>query len=217
MTADFSMNLRAGEKLDVSLGFSFEQSRGTAQYVTTATDPTATRTFGRRYVFADMDQSTLSIDARVNITLTPRATIEIFAQPFLSSGDYENLKELAAPGTFDFNRYGTEAGTIAALDGGRCFQIDPDGVGPAGQFRVDNRNFNVRSLRSNVVFRWEWRPGSTLFLVWQQTRSGWLDASDPESAHSRVGNFQLGRDTGELFGLRPDNIFLIKANYWLNS
>lgn len=211
-----SLNFRGGEKFEARIGPSFEQSHATAQYVTSRTDQTATRTFGRRYLFADLDQSTLSMDARFNVTLTPRVTIEIFAQPLLSSGNYENLKELRAPRTFDFNRYGTDAGTITALDGGRRFEIDPDGAGPASKFPVDNRDFNVRSLRSNAVFRWEWRPGSALFLVWQQTRSGRLAASDPDYPYARVGNFRLGRDAGDLLGLRPDNIFLVKMSYWLN-
>ena len=80
-----SLNFRGGEKFEARIGPSFEQSHATAQYVTSRTDQTAIRTFGRRYLFADLDQSTLSMDARFNVTLTPRATIEIFAQPLLSS------------------------------------------------------------------------------------------------------------------------------------
>ena len=213
---NFSLNFRTGGKFDMSIGPSFNQSRRTAQYITSVSDPTATSTFGRRYVFGELDQSTLSINTRINVTLSPQTTIEIFAQPFLSSGNYENLKELAAPRTFDFNRYGAGAGTIVAVDEQRHFQIDPDGGGPASQFQVDNKNFNVRSLISNAVFRWEWKPGSTLFLVWQQSRSGRVVASDPDSPFSRVGNFQLGRDTSDLFGLSADNILLIKVSYWLN-
>ena len=210
------LDLRAGEHFETRIGPSFSQSHATAQYVTSVADPTATGTFGRRYVFADLKQSTLEIDARFNITLTPRVTIEIFAQPLLSSGKYQNLKELRAPRSFDFNRYGVDTGTLTEVAAGRSYEIDPDGTGPATPFRVDNEDFNIRSLRSNVVFRWEWRPGSTLFLVWQQTRSGRLDASDPDSPFYRVGNFRLGRDAGDLFELRPDNVFMIKLSYWLN-
>ena len=210
------LNLRAGEHFDTEIGPSFSQSHATAQYLTSVADPTATGTFGRRYVFADLKQSTLEIDARFNITLTPRLTIEIFAQPLLGSGNYENLKELRAPRSFDFNRYSVDAGTLMAVAAGRSYEIDPDGAGPATPFRLDNEDFNIRSLRSNAVFRWEWRPGSTLFLVWQQTRSGRLDASDPNSPFHRVGNFRLGRDAGDLFELRPDNVFMIKLSYWLN-
>ena len=81
---------------------------------------------------------------------------------------------------------------------------------------MNNKDFNLRSWISNAVFRWEWKPGSTLFLVWQQSRSGRVAASDPDSPFTRVGNFRLGRDTSDLFGLSADNILLIKASYWLN-
>lgn len=117
---------------------------------------------------------------------------------------------------FQFNRFGTDVGTITPLEGGTSYDIDPDGIGPAGMFTVSNRDFNVRSLRSNAVFRWEWRPGSTLFLVWQQTRSDRLVASVPDSGYNRAGNFDFGRDAGGLFGLDANNIFLVKLSYWLN-
>jgi hypothetical protein len=209
-------NIRVGEKLEAQLAPTLTQSRVTAQYVSSVADPLATRTFGRRYLFADLDQTTLSVDMRLNITLSPRVTMEIFAQPLLGSGDYLNVKQLAAPSTFDFDVFGVDAGTMTAVEGGRRWEIDPDGTGPARVFRVDNRDFNTRSLRANAVFRWEWRPGSTLFLVWQQNRSGSLAASDPDNPYTRVGNFRLGRDVGDLFGAESDNILMIKASYWLN-
>lgn len=203
---------KGGATLDLSLGPSLTRSRGTAQYVTTIPDPTAAATFGRRYVFADLRQTTLSMDTRVNVTLTPDVSFELFAQPFIASGDYESLKELAAPRTLDFRRYGVDAGTIAPVDGSTRFLVDPDGTGPAPAFRVDNKDFNLRSLRANAVFRWEWRPGSTLYLVWQQMRSGSLAYADDPAA----GRFALGRDARELFELDSDNIFLVKASYWFN-
>ena len=214
--ANINMNVRAGEHFEAQIGPSLEQSRSKAQYVTSVSDPTATSIFGRRYLFADLDQTTLTMNLRFNITISPRVTMEIFAQPLLSSGDYEHLKELRAPRTFRFNRYGIDSGTISPIDGQSRFSIDPDGTGPASEFQVDNKDFNVRSLRSNAVFRWEWRPGSTLFLVWQQTRSGRLDWDDSNALNNGVGSFDFGRDTGDLFGLDSDNILMVKVSYWLN-
>jgi hypothetical protein len=211
-TGNATLLYKAGETLDLSLGPSLTESRSTAQYVTTVTDRTASSTFGRRYLFADLRQTTLSVDTRLNVTVTPDISFELFAQPFIASGDYETLKELAAPRTFDFLRYGIDAGTLAPVDAGRRFEVDPDGVGPAASFRVDNRDFNLRSLRANAVFRWEWRPGSTVYVVWQQLRSGTLAYGDDPAA----GRFDFGRDARELFGLDSDNILLIKASYWLN-
>ena len=99
---------------------------------------------------------------------------------------------------------------MVQADGGRPvrFRLDTDGNPSVDQgFRFFNNSFNVRSLRGNAVLRWEYRPGSTLFFVWQQQRSG----DEP------FGDFQLGRDTGAIFDSRPDNVFVIKATYWLGT
>lgn len=111
----------------MSLGLDVSWGRSVAQYVTGVNDVHAAATFGRRYVFADPDQTTVAIQARLNATFSPRLSLELYAQPYLSSGDYGPLKELAAPRTLDFLRYGQDIGTIAA-GGGGAFTIDPDGA-----------------------------------------------------------------------------------------
>jgi hypothetical protein len=83
--------------------------------------------------------------------------------------------------------------------------VDPDGGGPAQPFGVDNEDFNRVSLRGTGVLRWEWRPGSTLFLVWQQARSDYY--SD--------GDFDLGRDADAMWAGKADNILMLKATYWI--
>jgi hypothetical protein len=210
--ADLNVTWRISTRLDTSLEPNVSRSYVTAQYVGTVHDAGADRTFGRRYVFADLHQTTTSLTARVNATLTPQMSLELYTQPFLSSARYDVLKELAAPRTFDFRRYGVDAGTVGRTGAGG-YSIDPDGAGPAPSFQIADQDFNVRSMRGNAVFRWEWRPGSTLFLVWQQTRSRRLL---PTSADSSVGTFDLGRDARALFDIRPDNIFQVKVNFWLN-
>lgn len=212
---NLGVGLKPASNWDVRVGPNISRSRSVAQYVTTVTDTLAIRTFGRRYIFADLEQTTFGLETRVNVTFTPALTLEMYAQPFLSSGDYEGLKELHAPRTFQFDRYGSELGTVAR-DSHGTYTVDPDGSGPARTFQVSDRDFTFRSLRGNAVLRWEWRPGSTLFLVWQQSRSESLTALSSDSAYGRVGNFDLNRDARELFGLNPDNIFVIKVNYWLN-
>ena len=215
--ANATVQYKATETMDLSVGPSLSNSWSTAQYVGVYTDPAAAATFGRRYVFANLRQTTLSLDTRLNVTLTPEISFELFAQPFLSSGDYEGLKALNAARTFDFLTYGVAPGsTLTPVEDGRRFALDADATGPARSFTVDNRDFNVRSRRANAVFRWEWRAGSTLYLVWQQSRDGRLNATDPDRPYDHVGGFDFGRDAGDLFGLRSDNILLIKASYWLN-
>ena len=207
---------RSGEKLQLRLGPSLTRSFTQAQYVTSANDPLATSTFGERYVFAPLDQTTVALETRMNVTFSPTLSLQVYVQPLISSGDYGDLAELRAPDTYRFSTFGEDIGTsVRQADGN--YLIDPDGPGAAPEFKVSDRSFNFRSLLGNAVLRWEWSPGSTLFLVWQQSRASRVLASDfDETGALDVGLFDLGYDTQELFGLPTDDIFLIKVNYWLN-
>ncbi len=216
-TGSLNVTYTSRDKLELRLGPRLTRSRAEAQYVTSRADPLATATFGNRYIFAPIDQTTLSLETRLNVTVSPTLTLQVYAQPLISSGDYGGLKEFRAPGTFDFLRYGQDVGTMTRLDDGG-FLIDPDGAtGAAPEITIADQDFNVRSLRGNAVLRWEWRPGSTLFLVWQQRRHhhALREAWNP-LADDGVGDFDFRHDAAELVRIRPDNIFLIKATYWLN-
>ena len=129
----------------------------------------------------------------------------MYVQPFVSSGRYERLKEFVAPNRFDFAVYGVDRGTASYDAASKVYSLDPDGAGPAAPFTVDDPNFRVRSLRGNAVVRWDYRPGSSLFFVWQQERSG----------AERIGDFDAGRDVGAIFREVPTNVFLVKATYWM--
>jgi hypothetical protein len=96
------------------------------------------------------------------------------------------------------------------------YVVDPDGAGPAAPFNVLNRDFSLRSLLGNAVLRWEWRAGSTIYLVWQQRRINAVSNLGPNGTDTWVGDFDFGRDVGDMFGAPADNIFGIKVNYWLN-
>ncbi len=78
-----------------------------------------------------------------------------------------------------------------------------------------DRDFSYRSLIGNAVLRWEWRPGSTLFLVWQQRRISSLRGDGLAGTDPWIGGFDLSRDVADMFGTPADNIFVIKVNYWL--
>jgi hypothetical protein len=148
------------------------------QYVDTV-DGGRPETFGRRYVFASLDQSTLLAQVRLNYTFTPDLSLELYAEPFTSSGHYDRFGELAAPRSRSLLPY--DASTLP------------------------NRDFRVRSFRSNLVLRWEWRPGSTLYAIWQQDRFG------SEVRGDRIGPGDLFRT----FGAPGDNFFAVKAAFWL--
>lgn len=214
-TAELTLTYKPRGNWEFRVGPELTRSYSAAQYVTTVADARASHTYGRRYIFADLSQTTLALETRVNVTMSPALSFELFAQPLISSGDYGTLKEFSQPGTFDFAHYGVDIGALSRQSNG-YFEVDPDAGGPANAFRVQDLDFNIRSLLGNAVLRWELRPGSTLFLVWQQARAGSITGMDVDPTLHRVGNFDLGRDTRELIGIRPENIFLIKMNYWLN-
>ena len=93
-------------------------------------------------------------------------------------------------------------------DDGR-YLVDPDGAGVAEPFKVSDQDFNFRSLLGNAVIRWEWSPGSTIFLIWQQTRSVRISGSQFDAVGAQgVGDFDFRHDSAELFKLKPDNILL---------
>ncbi len=210
----FNLSARLQETLQVDVAPSYSWSLSPAQYVTRASDPLASATYGTRYVFAGLDRTTLSLATRVNLTFSPRLSLQLYLEPFISTGDYGALKEFRAPGTFEFLVYGEDVGTIIPSSDGH-FDIDPDGAGSAVGFRVPNRDFSYRSLLGNAVLRWEWRPGSTIFLVWQQSRISSITGLG-SVAQRGIGSFDFSRDTQDMFAVAPDNIFMIKVNYWLN-
>jgi hypothetical protein len=197
--------LKPAANIFVQLSPTFNIDEDAAQYVTAVSDPTATTFGGNRYVFAFIKARTVSFDTRVNWTLKPELTLQLFAQPYFSSGAYSGFREFAAPRTVKKLEYGRDIGTITRDVAGGTYTVDPDGSDAAAPFTFDDPNFSFRSLRGTAVLRWEYRPGSALFFVWTQQRSG----SDA------FGNLDLGRDYSALWRDRADNVFMIKATYWL--
>ncbi|OLC04452.1 MAG: hypothetical protein AUH45_03055 [Gemmatimonadetes bacterium 13_1_40CM_69_22] len=140
------------------------------------------------YLFAHLEQKQFAVTLRFTYPFTATTSLQVYAQPFVSKGTYSNVRELSAtPRATDFaSRYRAYADTAVTNH-------------PGG--------FNFKQFRSNVVFRWEYRPGSTLFVVWSQGRQG---------SEAVEGTRGFGGDVGDLFTLRPDNSFLVKLSYWIN-
>ncbi len=208
-SVDLTVRLQASTRAFISFGPSFADSYNTLQYVTARRDPLASTFAGQRYLLADVHQRQLGLDSRVNVTFSPKMTLELYAQPFFASGHYDAFKEFAAPRREAVQVYGKDRGTVQPVVGAdgivQQYVLDPDGAGAAPSFSVGNPDFNFRSLRGSVVYRWEYHPGSTLFFVWTQQRSD----------QAPVGDFQFGRDRNALLRAKPDNIFLVKASWWL--
>jgi hypothetical protein len=200
--ADASLELRLLPNITFVLSPQFVREFSYAQYVDTYSDVTATKTYGSRYVFAELDQKILSSSIRLNWTFTPKLSLQLYVQPLIAAGDYNNFKELKAPKTYDFKIYGEEGSTFDP----ETNTADPDGEGPAEPIEIGNPDFNVKSLRGNAVLRWEYLPGSVIYFVWTQTRS---EAEE-------IGDFKFEDSMTRMFAAEPDNIFMIKVTYWLN-
>jgi hypothetical protein len=197
--------LRPSTALRLFLKPNYTRTHAIAQYVTRVTDPLASDTYGARYVFAMLDQHQLALTGRVDWTFTPGLSLQVFAQPLLAAADFQDYKEFARPREFEFEVYGRDAGTIVRDDSTRSYTVDPDGAGAAPSFGFSDRDFNRRLLRGSAVLRWEYRPGSTLFLVWQQSRAGSIG----------TGEFDFGRDFNALWGVPPENVFVLKGTWWI--
>ncbi|MCX6549397.1 MAG: DUF5916 domain-containing protein [Acidobacteria bacterium] len=163
--------------LTVSGGVHFEKQNEDTQWVENVTGPTNTK-----YVFGRIRQTTVGLTARVNYTITPNLSVQLYAQPFVSAGEYSDYKELVNPRARPFSD-----------------QFQPYAY-------RGNPDFNYRSFRTTNVVRWEYRPGSALYVVWQQGRE---DVTD-------YGRFRFGKDMGGMFGIPGTNVFLVKFSYWLN-
>ncbi len=194
-----SLSMQPAPQWSVSIQPSYNREVNTQQFVTTR-DGGRAATFGGRYVFARVDRSTWATEVRLSYTFKPDLTLDLYAEPFAASGRYGEFGELAAPRGRLLRGYGADGTTLTLQgDGSR---VVTDG---ATRFTLANRDFNVRSFRSNLVLKWEWRPGSTLYLVWQQNRE------EEEALSRRIS-------IGEMFsspGVRGDNFFAIKASFWI--
>ena len=193
------LSVRPAPRWQLSFEPGYTRERQTQQYVDTL-PRSGPETFGERYIFTFIDRSTVVTQFRFSYTFKPDLTLEVYAEPFAASGDFYNHGELRTPRTRDVRRYGEDGTEVEELPDGSLRVHDG-----ADTFTLGNDDFNVLSFRSNVVLRWEWRPGSTLFVVWQQDR-----LSEATS--------DAGVNAGDLFRsftARGDNFFVVKASFWI--
>lgn len=197
--ASINMSIRPRPQWQLSLTPSYTKSKDSQQYVTTLSGGRP-ETFGRRYIFAFIDRTTISTQVRLSYTVRPDLTLDVYMEPFAASGHYYDYGELMAPREVERLTYGTNGTTVT---------VNPDGsqtISAGGStFRLPNRDFNTRSFNSNAVVRWEWLPGSTMYLVWQQQRS------EREILPDQVG---FG-DAFRSFTVPGTNILLFKTSWWL--
>ncbi len=178
------LDFKLASRVTAALAPSYSRSRNDIQPLGARTDTSNVT----HYLFGHLDQKQLALTMRFTYPFSASMSLQVYAQPFISKGTFGNVRELsAAPRAADYaSRYQAYADTA---------------------FTNHIGGFNYKQLRSNVVFRWEYRPGSTLFVVWSQGR---------QRSTGSEGTRSFGGDLNDLFNLRPDNGFLVKLSYWFN-
>ena len=177
---DLSLRIRPASNIDLSIGPSYSYQVKDAQWVEMVEEQINRQT-QKHYIYGELTSRTLDFTTRANISFTPTLSLQFYVQPFITIGDYADFKELVEPKSYQFKPYPLN----------------------------ENRDFHRRSLRGNTVLRWEFRPGSTLFLVWSQSREVDLDRVEEPDLEFRPFHRLRSSFTDE-----GSNIFLIKCRYW---
>lgn len=185
--------------LVVSFNPGFSKSFSELQYVTSVNIKNE-----EKYIFASIDRKTVSTSFRVNLNLSPNLTLQYWGQPFFAMGKYYNYKLITDPMASGYrNRFRTYSISQIATNG-NSYNIDENADGST-DYSFDKKDFNIQDFLSNLVIRWEYSPGSSVYFVWSQTRTS-----------SAGSDMDILNDMGKLFNTtdnKPHNVFLIKFSY----
>ncbi len=196
---NLSITYRPVDNLSISLIPNIMLEKSNLQYVTETScdgDP--------RYIFGAIDQKVVGMSLRLNLNITPEFTIQYWGQPFFATGSYSDLKMatdyLADEYSDRFHVFSDNEIEHFRDDGYCSVDENLDGI---PDFYIDYPDFNFKEFKSNLVARWEFRPGSIVYLVWSQGRSG----------YDSYGDLQLNRDFSDLYDVNPNNVLLVKFSY----
>ncbi len=194
----YSLTYKPVNTVSISLSPEFNTSQDNLQYVTTIEGNGPDN-----YIMGRLDSKQFSVSARVNVGITPDMSIQYYGQPFFFSGHYSHFKTITNPDASDyytrFHEYSSNE--IQLNSESAVYNVDTDGN--KTDFSFDDPDFHFLQYRSNLVFRWEYMPGSTIFLVWSQGRT----TDGPE------GQFMFNKYSDQIVKTHPQNDFLIKVSY----
>ncbi len=195
-------NIRPLDALSVSFEPTYTIQNNQLQYV-----ETADMNGNPRYLFAELDQKTVILTIRINYTINPELSVEYYGQPFVSAGKYSSFKRITDTdaGRYEDRHHVFSDSEISYNLPDDNYVID-ENIDGTEDYTFNNPDFNFRQFRSNLVIRWEYSPGSTMFLVWSQERTSTASS----------GLFSYGEDMKDLFRIVPHNVFLIKFSYWFS-
>ncbi len=207
----FNLVCQPWSSLSIALGPKYSISNENDYWLRTETDQTAIYTGGKRYIFASLDYKEISAQFRVDWTLTPMLSFQIFLQPLFSKGVYSNFHYLQRSRSNDFIYYGMNNSSFEVRyseDGSvDKYLLDADGNGPSVPVSLDNPDFSSVSLRGSAVLRWEYLPGSTIYLVWNHNRF----------ENTEISSFQFRPLMKRLERADPNSIIMLKWTYWLGA
>lgn len=193
------ITFQPGNALNMMIFPTYSTQTSNLQYVTT-------RDFNSdsRYIMGRIDQKTLAVTLRLNYSLTPELSIQFYGQPFTSSGNYTEFKHITqARADVYADRYHLYTSKeIRYNSESNVYHVDETQNGET-DYNFGNPNFDFLEFRSNLVLRWEYRPGSAVYLVWSQGRTG----------YDYRGEFDYQGDVRRLLDLPPHNVFLVKFSY----
>ena len=182
-------------RIKLSLKPSYQSRKYHQQYVTTLVEAGETL-----YLTGQIDQQTASLTFRGELFLTPEFSIQYYGSPYYSVGKYSEFKKVNQSGAKNMDdRFDVLDVSYNSADNSYSFDHN------AKSWSFHNPDFSFMQFRSNLVLRWEYNLGSTLYFVWAHDRSDW------QSTYNPVSDI-----TGDLFGIPGNNVFMIKLNFWFN-
>ncbi len=184
--------------LKLAAGVNYATQYNQLQYISTVSHQ-----LSNRYILGTIDQQTLGLEFRIDYIITPELSVQYYGSPFVSRGKYSEFKKVTNPVEEDYSsRFEIFAGPVKT-ERSIFFDDDHDAI---ADFSIPDPDFNFLQFRSNLVIRWEYRPGSTCYLVWSMDKTG---GAEPLNA-------ALGESMKQFGNVYPDNIFLVKFNYWFS-
>lgn len=194
------INIRPSDRIHLSVSPNFNDGFRQLQYVTKKSSE-----LQDHYILSRIEQTTVSMTFRLNYTLTPNLSLQLYTQPYISAGDYSEFKEVTDPKAAEYdNRWHIFSPEEITMQGS-YYYISPT-TEPDAEYSFYNPDFNYRQFRLNMVVRWEYLPGSTMYLVWTNGINDW----------AAEGRLNVNNDLKGLFGSPSNNIFLVKFSYWFS-
>jgi hypothetical protein len=191
------ISYRPQANLILSIAPNYINNTDELQYIFTPSSPT----FGKRYLLGKVDNQSLGITFRADLAITPQLTIQYYGSPFISTGKFSNFKEVVNPLATEYsNRFKLISPTKDNLI--YNFDTNQDGI---TDYRINKPDFNYQQFRNNLVIRWEYKTGSTLYVVWSQDRTSYQSG----------GIMSFTNSLKKLYDIYPTNVFMIKLSHWL--